>query len=720
MQTISLSVIKDDCESSIIDRTVFVQPELEPVIVTCLNQDLNFVEFTWNDVAGATGYEVIVTDENGTVEPVFTTTTTTFLRDNLTPGDIIMITVTVLTDSRCGGSSYSHQCEATACPTFTFTYDNEVIDECVNGTNAPITLQALASGGDGTGTYIWTGSPNITGDQFDPNGLPEGQYDLVVTYSENGCEGNGSVTVNITQDPTASFDITPDPVCIGSVVPITFTGSSLTNQVLDWSSSDVTVTGSGTDYSATFDQVGTFDIELNMTNGACTTTPATATVTVEPELVFGEIDCNESLDQITFTWAMVDCASEYEVFIDGVSQGVQSNTDYTATGLTDGQEVEIEVIAVSGCACGNVMNTMMCQARPCVQVTLDVSAMGGTTDFCFATDLATVDVLAELTDATGDGTGTYSGTGVDPVFGTFDPAAAGIGSHTILYTWIEPEGCNDFVDSVTFTIFENPEVTATLDPIDCYEDSLTMLNIVPTSGDGNYTITSGGLDIPLMSEVMAGTYDIVVTDGNGCTAETSESVAIPSEPMPTITGAETLVEGSSSDYSIEQSLFTGLAIDSIVWTANGAVVCNDPTCFSLGSQTLIENTSYAVTVFYNNGCSVTTSYDVEVTEEEPIYTVDIPNIISPNNDGVNDRWSIFTGDPEVVVSSVRIMDRWGNIVYELDTPYSPAVPAAADIGWDGKFGTTILQPGVFVYSVVYTQDGRQRVRNGDVTIVDVR
>ncbi len=718
-QTISLMVTSDGCESEVVTRTVFVQPELEPIVVSCSQQEIDFVEFTWNDVAGATGYEVVVTNADLSVDPAFTTTSTTYMQSGLTPGDIISITVTVLTDSRCPGSNFTQMCEAKACPTFTLSYDNETQDVCANGTTPPITLQALASGGDGTGTYSWSGSGNLSGDQFDPNGLPEGEVTLFVSYNENGCEGTGSVIVNIIQEPTASFDITPDPICVGSTLDIDFTGSILAGQVLSWTVSDPAVTVAGgtniNDYSAVFNTVGTFDIMLEIENGDnCSATPAMASVTVEPELVFGDIDCSESLDEITFSWLPVDCATEYEIFIEGVSQGIQSTTTYVATGLTEGQEVELEVRAVSGCACSDVIQTRMCEARPCVQVTLDVSAMGGETDFCFAPDLASVDVLGVPTGATGDGTGSYSGTGVDPATGTFDPIAAGVGSHTIVYTWIEPEGCEAFMDSVTFNIFENPEVIAMADPIDCYDDTLTMLSISPMLGDGNYTITSGGLAIPLMSEVMEGTYDIVVVDGNNCTAETSVTVTVPAEPISTITGADELIQGETSNYSIEQAVFAGLTIDSIVWTANGEVVCNDSGCFSLSNQAPIVNTNYEVTVFYNSGCQVDATFDVEVIEAEPIFTVDIPNIISPNNDGSNDMWFIRSGDPEVMVNSVRIMDRWGNRVFEVTEPYSPLV---TDIFWDGKFGETDLQPGVYVYTVSYFQDGRDRVRNGDITIV---
>jgi len=88
--------------------------------------------------------------------------------------------------------------------------------------------------------------------------------------------------------------------------------------------------------------------------------------------------------------------------------------------------------------------------------------------------------------------------------------------------------------------------------------------------------------------------------------------------------------------------------------------------------------------------------------------------MSPNADGTNDVWFVATGDPEVMVNGIRIMDRWGNLVFERTEPYSPV---DTEVTWDGKFGNTDLQPGVYVYTVMYFQDGRDRVRNGDITII---
>ena len=137
----------------------------------------------------------------------------------------------------------------------------------------------------------------------------------------------------------------------------------------------------------------------------------------------------------------------------------------------------IEVIAVSGCACGNVAATRMCETNDCTQVDLNLSTMDGVTDFCLTTDLGTVEIIAEAIGTQGNGTFTWSGPGVDQD-GIFDPAVSGVGTHTIVYDFLESAGC-PFSDSITFTINELPEVSLSAAEITCYDQTTTTLEVIP-------------------------------------------------------------------------------------------------------------------------------------------------------------------------------------------------------------------------------------------------
>lgn len=74
----------------------------------------------------------------------------------------------------------------------------------------------------------------------------------------------------------------------------------------------------------------------------------------------------------------------------------------------------------------------------------------------------------------------------------------------------------------------------------------------------------------------------------------------------------------------------------------------------------------------------------------PVY---LPNAFTPNNDQVNDVFTIKHGeDCQIEELQLRIFDRWGRIVYEL-------TDARAKIAWDGTFRGRPLPGGVYMLDV---------------------
>ncbi|HMP88355.1 MAG TPA: gliding motility-associated C-terminal domain-containing protein, partial [Lacibacter sp.] len=72
----------------------------------------------------------------------------------------------------------------------------------------------------------------------------------------------------------------------------------------------------------------------------------------------------------------------------------------------------------------------------------------------------------------------------------------------------------------------------------------------------------------------------------------------------------------------------------------------------------------------------------------------IPNAFTPNNDGLNDRF-MPSGIGYSVIRSMRIFNRWGELVYEqLNLPVTDRSK-----GWDGTQRGMPLPPGVYVYTI---------------------
>jgi gliding motility-associated-like protein len=92
----------------------------------------------------------------------------------------------------------------------------------------------------------------------------------------------------------------------------------------------------------------------------------------------------------------------------------------------------------------------------------------------------------------------------------------------------------------------------------------------------------------------------------------------------------------------------------------------------------------------------------------------VPNIFSPNNDGINDVFYIQSNAQVTEVKSFRIYDRWGAVVFE-DLNFLTNDPQH---GWDGSYGGRELDPAVFVYAIVVeTIADRQLILKGDVALI---
>lgn len=99
--------------------------------------------------------------------------------------------------------------------------------------------------------------------------------------------------------------------------------------------------------------------------------------------------------------------------------------------------------------------------------------------------------------------------------------------------------------------------------------------------------------------------------------------------------------------------------------------------------------------------------------EDTVQVFDIPNIFSPNGDGINDTfYAIGKGISEI--RFMRIFDRWGEKVFER-TNFQANEPS---LGWDGRFKGKPAVSDVFAYHVVLIlNDGTEKVLKGDLTLL---
>ena len=152
--------------------------------------------------------------------------------------------------------------------------------------------------------------------------------------------------------------------------------------------------------------------------------------------------------------------------------------------------------------CGNTTIAATCSADNCPSITVGVDAI---TAMCLDATALPFDMTATVTGSDGSGVGIWSGDGItDATLGTFDPSVAGVGTHTISYTF-EEVNCT-YIGTTDIIIYGVPTSDFTVDAVIC-ENSFATINYVGTaSGGATYTWDFDGGNI--LSGTGVGPYEV--------------------------------------------------------------------------------------------------------------------------------------------------------------------------------------------------------------------
>lgn len=133
--------------------------------------------------------------------------------------------------------------------------------------------------------------------------------------------------------------------------------------------------------------------------------------------------------------------------------------------------------------------------------------------------------------------------------------------------------------------------------------------------------------------------------------------------------------------------------------------CPDPTI-----KGITESVDYSVLVVdEDTQCEMEQEIKVRFNNECTNSVFHLPNIFSPNGDGNNDEWRMYTNNPEEFIS-ISIFDRYGNLVFHTDD---------IDETWKGKYKEQNVTTGVYVYKVrlICPYDRNDYYILGDVTVI---
>jgi hypothetical protein len=576
--------------------------------------------------------------------------------------------------------------------------------------NGQITLDA----GAGFATYLWSSGQNTATISVGT----AGDYTVTVTDA-TGCTGTDVLAVSIPAPPVVSIS--------GNTVFCENAGTALAATpgfvIYAWS------TGAATP-DISVNATGNFTVTV--TDGLGCTATAAASATAQPlpaPTISGPAAiCPGSTGTLSaggnfaaYNWSTAQTAQTITVSNAGTyAVTVTDLLGCTGTAATTiiAATADTAFVQLSTCDPANVGTNVQvfpgtggCDSVVITQTVLTGVPVSGTTAVLsnfngFAVACAGgSNGEAIATPATGTAPFTYTWSN-----GATAPVAQNLSAGTYGVTFTDANGCSG---TASVSLAEPAPVLPVIDATDptCQNAGIIEVTQV-TGGAGPYTVrlvqdigVTNGTQPLNFSTLDAGTFEVEVTDANGCkSAETV--VLLPADIVEEfvsdtfeINKGDTVVLNAGAGITI-QPLF-------ITWTPATDLSCNN--CLK-PSIAPVRTTLVELDVAGFGGCSATGLFLIIVKSGGQIY---VPNVIKPGS-ADNFGFTIYGDDRLVNIRSLQVYDRWGGqmAVFNNIVPNDPA------LGWDGRFRGEDMSPGVYVWwAEVEYSDGTTEVLSGDVTVV---
>ena len=435
-------------------------------------------------------------------------------------------------------------------------------------------IDVTVTGGSGPYTYLWNNGATTE----DISGLSPGNRSLTVTDA-NGCTVSGSWTITQPLVVSVSRTIT-DVTCFGAsdgAIDLSVSGG-ITPYSYSWSNGATTqdISGlSGGTYSVTItDGNGCTSLKTYVVSEPSAALSISGTVT--DENCYGDNQGAISLNvtggtaPYSYSWNQGSITKD----ISALGQGVYQVTVTDANGCFVQSDFTVSGPAVLS-ATGS---TTQVSCNGAADGAIDIEVVGGTSPYTFAW---------------GHGETSEDLSGLSP------------GNYAVVIT--DANGCS-ISRNYSITQPNALGITHTVTDVDCFGANNGAISVNVVGGTLPYTYSwSNGATSRNISSLAGGSYDITVTDGNGCSLVQTIVVEEPTAALSLNASVTDELCFGDNQGAIDLTVTGGSAPFTFQWN-NGS---SSEDIFGL------ESGSYLVTVTDKNGCSISETY-----------TVSSPNMLS--------------------------------------------------------------------------------------------
>ncbi|WP_052084267.1 Ig-like domain-containing protein [Dokdonia sp. MED134] len=498
---------------------------------------------------------------------------------------------------------------------------------CVDGT-----ATAAVTGGTAPYSYLWSNGATVAS----ISDLSDGTYSVTVTDA-NGCELTQSVVVDCinTCDAVIAIGTVTDVLCASEETgSTTVSASSEANPgalfTFTWSNGEVDAGVT----SSTLNNIGAGVYTVSVTIDGTVCQPVEQSVTVSepssavgvtistedetgPGLSNGEATASATGGVAPYTYSWSNGATTAQ--IDNLSPG-----DYTVE-VTDDNGCTVEsTVTINPGSCNNLSITTSVENVSCngfSDGSVGSNTTGGVGPFTYSwSNGATTENINNVE------AGNYTVTVTDTFTNCTAQSTVAVNEPTVLSAGIA-------VNNVL-----------------CFGESTGSLNLTVSGGTLDYTYEwSSGQTIEDLTGLPAGSYSVVVTDGNGCTTTAS---AVINEPTSAVTAdvSSTNENGATSNDGTATAISEGGTPPYTISWSNGET-----------TETIsgLDAGDYTVVVTDANGCryeeTITVAStnqvpapvnDSTTTSEDTAVEIDVTDNDNFGSDGPNDSVIVITEQPD--------------------------------------------------------------------------